>query len=72
MSKWISVKEQSPAKMGKYLVCDDDGDIQLGHFYGVELDDWVCEYLMDDKIIYWMELPEVPCKCQVSLTKIYQ
>ena len=55
---WISVKDKLPDKAGDYLVCYDNGIINIRLFVS-ECDCWIKKpYQM--VITHWMPLPKLP------------
>lgn len=62
MGKWISVKHKLPKKFGKYLTCDDYGNINIfiyreDHSYPFGISPNDKEYYM---VSYWQSLPKPP------------
>ena len=55
---WISVKDRMPDRFREVLITDGKRRcIAAFDFVG-----WDCPYILDDKVKWWCELPEIPAK----------
>ena len=59
MSKWISVKDRLPEKIGYYICCLDNGTIKVCKWiYGIRNGMW--DNPNWTTVTHWMPLPEPP------------
>ena len=58
--RWIPVTERLPEKECKCLVCDKDGDIEIGWFNidYVDEEPWFSVEYFVNPVVAWCELPE--------------